>query len=94
MKLHELLENVDDRASFVVFVKALIQDKRVSDELEKQNPEKYKLVGALGWENGSIETYLDACLACFEDGKWHQEKPKDITWKRFAEFLYGGKIYE
>lgn len=94
MELHELLENVKDRNSFVIFVKALIKDRQKSVEMDKQNPEKYKWVGALGWENGSIETYLDACLACFEGGKWHQEEPEEITWKDFAGFLYGGKIYE
>lgn len=94
MKLQESLENVNDRESFVRFVKLLIEDRRESVALTKQNPEKYQWVSALGWENGSIENYLDAALACFEDGKWHQEKPEETSWRRFAEFLYGGKIYE
>jgi hypothetical protein len=94
MELHELLEDVKDRETFVNFVKALIQNCREADELTQQNPEKFQWSGALGWENGSIDTYLDAALACFEGGKSHQDKPEEITWKRFAEFLYGGKIYE
>lgn len=94
MKLNQLLENVNNRQTFLIFVKALIQDCREADELAKQNPEKYQWVGTLGWENGSVETYLDAALACFEGGKWREEKPEEINWKKFAEFLYGGKIYE
>lgn len=94
MELHELLEDVNDRDTFVRFVKALIQNRREADELTRQNPEKFQWSGVLDWENGSIDTYLDAALACFEDGKRHDEKPEEITWKRFAEFLYGGKIYE
>lgn len=94
MELNELLEKVNGRESFIVFVKALIQDREKSVEMDRQNPEKYKWVGALGWENGSIENYLNACIACFEDDKRHQEKPEEITWKRFAEFLHSGKIYE
>lgn len=94
MELHKLLEEVNDRETFIIFVKALIQNRREADELEKQNPEKYRWSNVLGWENGSVDTFLDAALSCFEDGKWREEKPEEITWKKFAEFLYGGKIYE
>lgn len=95
MQLYELLEEVNDRKSFVLFVKALINDRREDDKISKANPEKYQWSsGPLGWENGSIDTYLDAALSCFEDGKWREENPDEITWKKLAEFLYGGKIYE
>jgi hypothetical protein len=94
MELHELLEEVKNRETFVAFVSALIKNRCDADELRQQNPEKYKWSSVLGWENGSIDTYLDAALSCFEDGKRQDDKPEEITWKKFAEFLYGGKIYE
>lgn len=94
MELSELLEKVVDRKTFVDFVVALIKDRQEFENLYKLNPEKYKWSAPLGWENGSIDTYLDGALACFEDGKWKEECPDEITWRKMAEFLYGGKIYE
>jgi hypothetical protein len=94
MELHELLEEVKNRETFVAFVSALIKNRRDADELRRQNPEKYKWSSVLGWENGSIDTYLNPALRCFDDNKRLDDEPEEITWKKFAEFLYGGKIYE
>jgi hypothetical protein len=94
MELHELLEQVRDRETFVLFVKALIADRRRADAELKENPEKHRWTNVLGWENGTVVAYLDAAVQCFEDGKHLQDNPETASWRLFADFLYGGKIYE
>lgn len=94
MELHELLEQVEDRETFVIFVKALIADRRKADTSLKESPEKYEWTNVLGWENGTVEAYLNAAVRCFEDSKHLQDNPETASWRIFADFLYGGKIYE
>ena len=90
--LDDLLDNVKDRESFLVFVRALIHDRQ--DELEKKNENSRSAcrAGANGWENGTIESYLDAAAAWMEDwmGREH-ELPEESSWRSFARFLYAGK---
>jgi hypothetical protein len=97
--IHELLERVHDRASFVEFVRALEQDRRDEIEKEKGNPSSPDGPGANGWENTTIERFLESAVAWAEDtrrtgderARWFPEEP---SWKAFATFLYAGKIYE
>ena len=57
-----------------MFVRALIKDW-------SENPQE--------WENGRIDTFLDAALA------WSEIKlSTEASWRAFAEFLYAGKYYE
>jgi hypothetical protein len=86
----ELLGQVKDRESFLAFVLALVEERELAEKIEKEEPEKYRFSGALGWENGSISSFLSAALACAEDGSHLEE----ASWRGFAEFLYCGKIYE
>jgi hypothetical protein len=86
----ELLGQVKDRESFLAFAKALLEERELAEKMEREEPEKYRLCGALGWENGSISSFLGAALACVEDGSHFEES----SWRGFAEFLYCGKIYE
>jgi hypothetical protein len=86
----ELLGQVKDRESFLAFVLALVKERELAEKMEKEEPEKYRFSGALGWENGSISSFLSAALACAEDGSHLEE----ASWRGFAEFLYCGKIYE
>jgi hypothetical protein len=78
--LHEKLDQVESRDSFFDFVRALIQDRR--------NP--------AGWENDTIEGFLEAALAWAEDSGMGESQglTEDQIWKMFAVFLYCGKIYE
>ena len=80
MELNAKLEAVSDRDSFLAFVKALIADRQSGQ----------------GWENDSIEQFLDAAAAWAEDSQFGDRQGlKDASpWKRFAVFLYCGKIYE
>jgi len=86
----EFLGQVKDRESFLAFAKALLEERERAEKMEAEEPEKYRFSGALGWENGSITSFLGAALACVEDGSHFEE----ASWRGFAEFLYSGKIYE
>jgi hypothetical protein len=93
MSLEELLDEVDDRESFLAFVEALVEERARAERMERESPVGYQLGGALGWQNGDISTFLDAALHYFEPSQYHL--PEDTpSWRMFAEFLYFGKIYE
>jgi hypothetical protein len=89
----ELLDRVTDRNSFIAFVSALAAERQEAQRLERQEPIRYQLGGALGWQNGDIASFLEAALCYFESGPYHQ--PEAVpNWRVFAEFLYCGKIIE
>lgn len=92
MELHDELEAVADAASFLAFVRALIADRR--GEIGETVDDFGR--GVRGWENHSIEDFLEAALSWAEStdvGASHGLSEAS-TWKRFATFLYCGKIYE
>jgi hypothetical protein len=93
--LDKLIEQVNDRESFLLFVKALIEDRELEVAEEKKNPSQPYGPGSMGWENGSIEDYLESSVAWTEAwvGKKH-ELPQEASWSSFARFLYAGKYYE
>jgi hypothetical protein len=95
MDLDDLLAQVKDRESFLLFVKALIRDRQDEVKKEKETPISPYGPGENGWENGTIENYLDAAAAWMEAwiGKEH-ELPEEPSWQSFARFLYAGKYYE
>jgi hypothetical protein len=90
VRCSQLLGQVKDRDSFLAFAKALAEERKLAERMEIEAPEKYKFSGPLGWENGSISSFLTAALASVEDGSYFEE----ASWRSFAEFLYCGKIYE
>ena len=92
----ELLDQVNDRESFLAFVRALIADRVDEVEKERIQPSSPWGPGANGWENGTIETFLDAAVRWAEDSNMGQIQglPEGASWRAFAVFLYCGKIYE
>ena len=68
--------------------------EKKADQLERENPVRYQLGGALNWQNGDISSFLHAGLQCFEERPFRPANSEEPTWKSFAEFLYYGKIYE
>jgi hypothetical protein len=92
MDLDNLLEQVEDEASFFRFAKALQADKEdegKQDQLKSPSPYTH---GWNGWQNSNIEGFIESAIAFTEDSKpWSDESN---LWKKFALFLYGGKIYE
>ena len=91
MDLNDLLKKVNSRQSFLDFVAALRDDK--IDEEQKEKVEKTSPYGpgANGWENGTIETFLDAVHSFGQDNSKITEQ---ADWKTFALLLFAGKFYE
>lgn len=94
-KLMDLLDAVEDEASFLAFAKALQADKEDEDKKEKSNPSNPYNHGWNGWENSSIADYLESAITWAEDSEFGNRAEETLNpWKKFARFLYGGKIYE
>jgi hypothetical protein len=76
---------VTDRQSFIAFLNRFSEDY-------KQN-KSY-------WENGNIESFLDAMISCTEDAQGfynntNQKINADVaSWKVFADILMGASMYE
>ena len=92
MELHEQLELVADEASFLAFVMALADDRRRANKAGRAGLEG----GEDDWENDSIEGFLESAHAWAESTNVGatQGLQNSSPWKRFAVFLYCGKIYE
>ncbi|TJY43074.1 hypothetical protein E5161_04035 [Cohnella pontilimi] len=78
--LFELVNDVTDEITFLNFINELHKDR-----LENSD-----------WENNSIESFLEAIHDWGKasiNGLEFYEKP-DNSWKRCAQILYMGKIYE
>ncbi|ABC30710.1 conserved hypothetical protein [Hahella chejuensis KCTC 2396] len=89
---HELLKEVTDEESFLLFVKSLIADRephegKVADGADSTD----------GWASNSISGFLKGAVAWAEDsdfGNCQDPELKENSWKQFAVFLYCGKVYE
>ena len=89
---HELLKEVEDEASFLLFVKSLITDR------EAHEGKPIDEVGFAGdWANNSISGFLEAAVAWAEDSNFGVRQDSELEfnkWKQFAVFLYCGKTHE
>lgn len=95
-KLIKALESVEDEESFIRFVAALGEDK--AEETKEENRNQYSTFGkgVNGWENTKIEDFLEAAAEWAKDsqaGLEFYQKPENV-WRRCADILYAGKIYE
>ena len=96
MDLFQVASQVNDEHSFLEFVAALVRDWENEREIERVNPAPPYEPGALGWENGSIGTYLDAAYQwamASKDGLRSYVLPTN-PWTRAAQILFAGKFYE
>ena len=89
-----LLDTVCDRESFIAFVQALANERKLAQEMERDNPSRYTVDGSLGWMNGDIPQFLGAALDYFDAGPLREPIPDQPTWRMFAEILWCGKIIE
>ena len=79
--LFDKVQRVNDEKSFIQFLDELRKDNKSNpDEWENQSISLY-LEGAFEWANASIE------------GLSLYNKPEN-PWRRCADILYMGKIYE
>ncbi len=87
---------VRDRESFFAFVAALAADRRASAAADRIVPGSPYGPAAGGWENVTIEDFLEAALSWAESTGMGESQglPTAPTWRGFAAFLYCGKIYE
>lgn len=95
-QLQAILDSVTDEQSFLRFLQALAEDWEDEQQKELANPSPPYCTGANGWENGTIGAFLDAAFQWGDsssDGLRFYEKPSN-PWKRAAEILYMGKLYE
>lgn len=91
-EVHEILEEVRDEVTFLVFVKALIADG---------TPREGKPTDEVGftkeWANNTIADFLESAVAWAENSEFGVRQREELAnniWKQFAVFLYCGKIYE
>jgi hypothetical protein len=96
MNLTNYLNVVTDESSFLNFARALADDRRASTAAEKLKPSSPYSSDAGGWENVTIEGFLDAAVGWADDTELGKTQgiSESNPWKRFATFLYCGKIYE
>lgn len=93
---YELLDAVTDANSFLLFVEALIDDRAKEVRLQKTTPIDDFGRGPNDWENHTIEDFLEAAHAWAKTTNFGdtQNLKGASPWKKFATFLYLGKIYE
>jgi hypothetical protein len=87
---------VHDRESFLMFVEALAADRKAAVAAERSTPSGPFGPDRSGWENVTIEAFLEAALAWAEATSMGvtQGLPVEPSWRAFAAFLCCGKIYE
>ncbi|MDR3457905.1 MAG: hypothetical protein P4N60_10700 [Verrucomicrobiae bacterium] len=97
-ELKKILDEVHNEESFLKFVQCLIANRldEIKEETKKSSPPIG--TGANGWENTTVESYLEAASAWAADSNFGRSLPgglfRDNSWHQFATFLYAGKIYE
>ena len=64
--LNVLLERVNSEESLLAFIAALAKDRRQAVAAERENPNRSYGPDAGGWENTSIEDFLEAAVAWAE----------------------------
>lgn len=96
INLDELLKTVENEQSFIGFIEALGMDFAEERLLEKTSPSSPYGPGALGWENGSIDTFLDAAAAwaTASSSSSPVSASRSNVWQRCAAILLAGKFYE
>ncbi len=88
--IEALLDMVRDRKSFIFFVEALAKERDLAARLERDDPQRYRIDGGLGWKNADISSFLYAGLTTLNP----LLEPADVSWQTLAEFLYNGKVVE
>lgn len=95
--LYLLANAVTDESSFIGFLAALAADRRDEVKKEATTPSTPYESGANGWQNVTIEEFLEAASDWADesaDGLSKIYEVPDNPWKRCAQILYMGKLYE
>lgn len=95
--LDSALDAVVDEPSFIAFLAALAEDWELEREMEKTKPSLPFSPGARGWENGTIGAFLERSAAWAESSSAGLPLGYVVPsnpWRRCADIIYMGKIYE
>jgi hypothetical protein len=92
-ELDRLVETVKDEATFLAFVEALRADRRAEDAAARVDLFGR---GEQGWENHTIEAFLEAAVAWARDSRFGSTTglAGATPWRKMASFLMAGKAYE
>lgn len=96
-RLWAAVHTVKDQGTFVAFCRELIADRDEEVRKEKTSPSSPWGPGANGWENGTIEQFLDAAVRWAESSGFGERTGTSSPanpWQQFARFLHAGKFYE
>lgn len=94
--LQQALESVQNEETFLQFLLALRDDRETSIVQEKIKPSSSFGPDACGWENTTIERFLDTAVRWARDsvnGNPFYQKPEN-PWCRVADILFAAKGYE
>jgi hypothetical protein len=95
LSLLETAKAVSDSKSLLEFVRMLIADRKDEASKEMIRPSSPYGPGANGWENWTIESYLEAAASWAETTEFGDSQGATPNpWQKFALFLCAGKIYE
>lgn len=90
-RLFQLLEDVCDERTFLVFARALAADRRDAESRE------ITADGFQGeWANQEISGFIESAVSWAEDSSFGVRpgpKPEN-SWTLFAKFLWAGRLYE
>jgi len=89
--LFTLSDDVHDEESFIEFLTALMKDRELEAKKEEAHPSSPYEPGAPGWQNLTIEAFLESAVAWAEATK---ENTESNSWKRAAQIIHAGKTYE
>lgn len=95
-ELYQALLSVHDEETFLQFLLALRDDREASVAKEAAAPSSPNGPDAGGWENTTIERFLDTAVRWARDsvnGNPFYQRP-DNPWRRCADVLFAAKSYE
>ncbi|MBA4032100.1 MAG: hypothetical protein C0478_14585 [Planctomyces sp.] len=95
-ELYQALLLVHDEETFLQFLLALRDDREAAIALEEASPSSPYGPDAGGWENTTIELFLDTAVRWARDsvkGNPSYKRP-DNPWRRCADILFVAKSYE
>ncbi len=95
-ELYQALLSVHDEETFLQFLLALRDDRETSVSQEAATPSSPYGQNTGGWENTTIERFLDTAVRWARDsvnGNPFYQRP-DNPWRRCADILFAAKSYE
>jgi hypothetical protein len=92
--MFNVASRVQDEKSFLDFLESLAADRESEVGMEKAKSSSPYGPGVKGWENGSIEAFLEAASAWGKVTASGGAEAKINPWQRCAQILSAGKFYE